>query len=58
MVNRILLLFIIAACSISVSSYVRETPATKNKKVINTVEKTWVREGSTPMKKTSVLPFR
>lgn len=37
MVNRILLLFIIAACSISVSSYVRETPTTKNKKVINTV---------------------
>ncbi|NDF98203.1 MAG: N-acetylmuramoyl-L-alanine amidase [Chitinophagia bacterium] len=37
MVNKILLLFILAAGSISVSSFMRETPATKNKKVISTV---------------------
>lgn len=37
MTNKILLLFIVVAGYISVSSFVRETTATKNKKVINTI---------------------
>ncbi|MFM8710120.1 MAG: N-acetylmuramoyl-L-alanine amidase, partial [Sphingomonadales bacterium] len=37
MTNRLLLLFILAAGCISVSSFVRETPAPKKKKVINTI---------------------
>jgi len=37
MTNRLLLVFILAAGCISVSSFVRETPADKKKKVINTV---------------------
>ena len=37
MTNRLLLLFILAAGCISVSSFVRETPNGKKKKIINTV---------------------
>lgn len=37
MTNRLLLVFILAAGCISVSSFVRETPTRKKKKVINTV---------------------
>jgi N-acetylmuramoyl-L-alanine amidase len=37
MTNRLLLVFILAAGCLSVSSFVRETPVSKKKKVINTV---------------------